>query len=561
MQRPGGLRALKQSVARIAKGLRSTVTRRPASNDPYLTMISTHREFDARQFVNFIIRFAGIDKRTPMDAFRTAVEEELQGLRAQCITALQAHSVKALADADTALRILQSAVRRFPLAELRVLSENATAAPEVRATLAEYIQRYEQFGKRLNWLLKGTPRDEVARLDPLKDSDQIFHAVYQHFRVEARILDLVTISRVAVTSAVSLFFISTREAEVNPLGRFYGTYGLAANLFEWGADSVRGRAAVARINSIHGRYYIPNDGMKYVLLQTAFTWLDGIDLIGHRPLGEVERRGFFNAYVGMGLAMHIEDISYDYDEMYAWYKAFNRANAYFEPIKKQMFEMLVANSSIRSVDIYGVRQALLTVASAAIDDDYRTAIGYSAPDPETLRIVRSCFHALGTLAESMPMTTQVRSMQNTPVYKGGASPSSLGVNERSKHLPVVDKDATNGGYPTRQAPIRTAADIRSLALPPITWEEVQRHRSLDDLWVVLDGEIYDLTGWAKDHPGGTKILLAWAGRDATDAFHRAKHSAATKVFRLNYRVGRVVGPAPAKEMPNAGTNPSAQQVT
>jgi cytochrome b involved in lipid metabolism len=523
-------------------------------------MVDSHREFDARQLVDFITRFAGISKRTPMGAFRKAVEEELQDLRERCNAALRSHADQGLRDAHAALRIVRDSVTQFPVDELRAISERVEAQTEVRATIAEYVHRYERLGIRLKWLLNGTSRDELAKLDPMKDSDQIIHAVYMHFRVEARILDLVTISRVAVTSAVSLFFISTKEAEVNPLGRFYGTYGLAANVFEWGADSVRARAAIERVNTIHGRYYIPNDGLKYVLLQTAFTWLDGIDLIGHRPLLDVERRGFFNAYIGFGLAMHIEEISYDFDEMYAWYKAFNRANAFHEPIKKKMFEMLVANSSIQSVDVPGLRAALLTTANTAIDDDYRVAIGYPKPAPETVRLVRSVFHALGTLAESIPMTAQVRSVQNTPVNKGGGHPSSLGVNERSKYLPVVNNDAPNGGYPTRQAPIRTAADIRSLALPPITWEEVQRHRSLDDLWVVLEGEVYDLSSWAKEHPGGTKVLMTWAGRDASDAFRRAKHSAATNVFRLNYRVGRIVD-VPTKEIPSAGARPSAQQLT
>jgi L-lactate dehydrogenase (cytochrome) len=36
--------------------------------------------------------------------------------------------------------------------------------------------------------------------------------------------------------------------------------------------------------------------------------------------------------------------------------------------------------------------------------------------------------------------------------------------------------------------------------------------------VVIHGKVYDLTKFLPEHPGGPRIILKYAGKDATDAF-------------------------------------------
>ncbi|GAV56989.1 Cyt-b5 domain-containing protein/FA_desaturase domain-containing protein [Cephalotus follicularis] len=52
----------------------------------------------------------------------------------------------------------------------------------------------------------------------------------------------------------------------------------------------------------------------------------------------------------------------------------------------------------------------------------------------------------------------------------------------------------------------------------ITKEELQSHNKRGDLWISIQGKIYDASVWTKDHPGGETPLLNLAGQDATDAF-------------------------------------------
>jgi cytochrome b involved in lipid metabolism len=49
----------------------------------------------------------------------------------------------------------------------------------------------------------------------------------------------------------------------------------------------------------------------------------------------------------------------------------------------------------------------------------------------------------------------------------------------------------------------------------ITMSELALHSTPDDCWVVLHGDVYDLTNFVKHHPGGSSIITQLAGRDGT----------------------------------------------
>lgn len=51
-----------------------------------------------------------------------------------------------------------------------------------------------------------------------------------------------------------------------------------------------------------------------------------------------------------------------------------------------------------------------------------------------------------------------------------------------------------------------------------SYDEVAKHSSRDDCYVVLYDKVYDVTDFLPDHPGGTQIILKYAGKDATSVF-------------------------------------------
>ncbi|KAL6534012.1 hypothetical protein OROHE_013845 [Orobanche hederae] len=52
----------------------------------------------------------------------------------------------------------------------------------------------------------------------------------------------------------------------------------------------------------------------------------------------------------------------------------------------------------------------------------------------------------------------------------------------------------------------------------ITSDELKTHNRRGDLWISIEGKVYDVSEWVKTHPGGELPLLNLAGQDATDAF-------------------------------------------
>lgn len=51
-----------------------------------------------------------------------------------------------------------------------------------------------------------------------------------------------------------------------------------------------------------------------------------------------------------------------------------------------------------------------------------------------------------------------------------------------------------------------------------TIEEVSKHNSKSDCWVIIRDLVYDLSKFIEVHPGGSRIILTVAGKDATKAF-------------------------------------------
>ncbi|CAK7206869.1 hypothetical protein SEUCBS139899_009675 [Sporothrix eucalyptigena] len=49
-------------------------------------------------------------------------------------------------------------------------------------------------------------------------------------------------------------------------------------------------------------------------------------------------------------------------------------------------------------------------------------------------------------------------------------------------------------------------------------KEIGQHSSRQSCWVIVHGSVYDVTDFLPEHPGGEKIILKYAGRDATAAF-------------------------------------------
>mmetsp|Transcript_28788 Transcript_28788/g.40472 ORF Transcript_28788/g.40472 Transcript_28788/m.40472 type:complete len:153 (-) Transcript_28788:1172-1630(-) len=83
--------------------------------------------------------------------------------------------------------------------------------------------------------------------------------------------------------------------------------------------------------------------------------------------------------------------------------------------------------------------------------------------------------------------------------------------------PLVASTGTTDA-PVVNKPCSATATSMSKALQSVSMEELQRHNTANDCWVIYDGDVYDMTDYAKRHPGGSSIITKYAGTDATAAY-------------------------------------------
>jgi cytochrome b involved in lipid metabolism len=75
----------------------------------------------------------------------------------------------------------------------------------------------------------------------------------------------------------------------------------------------------------------------------------------------------------------------------------------------------------------------------------------------------------------------------------------------------------------------------------ITLSEVAKHTTASDCWMVINGNVYDVTGYIPGHPGGDQILLG-CGKDATSMFNSrpsdgTSHSDRARSTLTRYQIG------------------------
>jgi len=107
--------------------------------------------------------------------------------------------------------------------------------------------------------------------------------------------------------------------------------------------------------------------------------------------------------------------------------------------------------------------------------------------------------------------------------------------------------ATHLGAPqpeTKKAKEEVATSTNAVSPSPsssgaYTIDEVATHNKKEDIWVVIDGQVLDVTKFLPDHPGGEKAILLYAGRDATEEFNMLHDPKVIPRYAPDAVIGRV----------------------
>jgi len=88
-------------------------------------------------------------------------------------------------------------------------------------------------------------------------------------------------------------------------------------------------------------------------------------------------------------------------------------------------------------------------------------------------------------------------------------------------------------------PKRGEEYINSLGVKYFTEEEIARHNKMDDIWIIVDGKVYDVTSYVDQHTGGEEAITRYAGKDNTVAFKGEQHPLKAREVLDEFYIGRL----------------------
>ncbi|XP_068711897.1 cytochrome b5-like isoform X2 [Montipora capricornis] len=70
-------------------------------------------------------------------------------------------------------------------------------------------------------------------------------------------------------------------------------------------------------------------------------------------------------------------------------------------------------------------------------------------------------------------------------------------------------------------------------------EEVKKHNTAASTWLIINNQVFDVTKFLDEHPGGEEVLLEQAGGDSTESFEDVGHSGDARELMMTYLIGEL----------------------
>ena len=268
----------------------------------------------------------------------------------------------------------------------------------------------------------------VERLDPESDFAEIYRVMATHeFPWDmTQSLGLALYRTYAVPSIGGLL-AETGEFERQTHKRYADTGLILDAIVEHGFGHGTGRAAIRRMNQMHGSYPISGDDMRYVLSTFVVIPMRWMDRFGWRPMCETERVASANYYRELGRHMNIKDAPATHQEFAAHLDAYEREHFAFSPggraVSDATLELLV--------DFYPrpLRALMRRSTLALLDPPLRDAFRYPDPGAATRAVTAAALRARALLERRMPPRRKpryTRELRQFAIYPHGYTVDQLG---------------------------------------------------------------------------------------------------------------------------------------
>lgn len=96
-------------------------------------------------------------------------------------------------------------------------------------------------------------------------------------------------------------------------------------------------------------------------------------------------------------------------------------------------------------------------------------------------------------------------------------------NAGNKNTPNSSYNNTYQNNPVTKIPVKnttTTTTTVTTTPKPTTYSlsQVATHNNDQSCWTTINGNVYDLTSWINEHPGGARAILSLCGADGTKSF-------------------------------------------
>jgi hypothetical protein len=270
--------------------------------------------------------------------------------------------------------------------------------------------------------------DEILRSDPERDHQRIVYlsAAFEFPFDMTRALEFALFRTFAVPS-IGALLDRTGEFGQRTQRRYDDTDLILSQIYECGYDSERGRAALRRMNRIHGRFEIANEDFVYVLSTFVYEPVRWISRYGWRATVEPERQAYFHFWREVGRRMNIREIPADYD-------AFERFNVQYERDRFAYTEAgrRVAEATRTMFLGWFLPRSLQRLGEPALhalmDEPLLKAFGFPEPGQALRRLVAGVLRSRSAVVRQLPerKRPRLRSEMRHRTYPQGWRTESLG---------------------------------------------------------------------------------------------------------------------------------------
>lgn len=143
--------------------------------------------------------------------------------------------------------------------------------------------------------------------------------------------------------------------------------------------------------------------------------------------------------------------------------------------------------------------------------------------------------------------TDATQAYNTKGRTSRPSPHSQNAHELLKQFYIGDL----GQIPV--ATTRQAADVQTTTVQQpgnvtsgtpstnttvtLSSQEIAKHSNLSSCWMIINGNVYNVTSYVNQHPGGVAAITQYCGKDGTAAFEGLPHSTSARQLLANFYIG------------------------